>query len=216
MESLFAFTERVFVPIYQGGGGWTSRWFSVPGKTAPLVLGEADKRKWLRHIQNKGNFNMKWTFCSPTCETVPGLRDIRNSTEKRKDLEKVVAAVYIESHPPGVPSSVFPKASERIQNGRERSRESKPWHDWEPACAHNPVFRWGTMLRKIGVVSPCMGSSHLPVVWPHCCCPMFFPFSLLAHLLHSHVLLVLPYPDAFPLLSSNRPCNLQSSWIVKL
>lgn len=44
MESPFAFTKRGFVPIYQVLGEVQAGDFSAPGKTAPLVLGEADKQ----------------------------------------------------------------------------------------------------------------------------------------------------------------------------
>lgn len=84
-EVSFGFTKWVFSPLIKG----KSRWFSAPGQSVPLALGEADKHKWLRHLQNKGNFNMKGTFCSPIHQTAPGLRHTTSSTEKRKDLKRL-------------------------------------------------------------------------------------------------------------------------------
>lgn len=53
-------------------------------------------------------------------------------------------------------------------------RESKPGHERDQTHAHSPTFQLGVMLRKIGAMAQHLGSSHLPVAWTHCCCPMVF------------------------------------------
>lgn len=160
---------------------------------------------------------MKWAFGSPTCETAPELRDIRNSTEKRKDFEKVVATVYIEFHPPEVLSSVYPKASES-QLSRMALREAGRASPGVTGTLHGPkpTFQWGIMLRKTSITSPCMAVLICLLSGPTPAAPWFLPFPLLAYLLHSCVFLM-PDQDAFPLLSSNRPqLAVQPGWIVKL
>lgn len=127
-----------------------------------------------------------------------------SSTEKRKDLQKVVAPVYTEFHPSRGLSSAFPKASGSHASRMASGKAGRASPDIT-GTLHVPP-----RLRKTSAMSPCMGRSHLSVFWPHCYCPEVFPFPLLAPLLHSLVLGPATL-RCFSSAISNRAQNLQSA-----